>query len=1320
MAETETEIINISSVVVDTPPLVTTTSPLNSDPLAQTRGDIILTKDGKLINKVVEYFEFNSDIVAGYNSMLKDIKYLISGNPIKVNENEYVIFPSEKIEFVTGNKHSTYYQQREESYMVEIKVVAQHVKVQPTPSGELQVTQIIKYSGEESTTISIGKIPIMQGSELDFAVINRLNDIEKKLYGECPDDPTGFFSSVQGNEYAFVNQDKLRLNQSFSYFDTDAFNNQMTCSNRFGVTKSQTLYKSKYGSFLIRLDFTGTKKTDVGVNIFVILKILLDELSRTDINLFNSLDIKNIITDVIEKHIVTFTKKEWVKDVVNELNNSVIYFNQLFIADDKGKPQDEFTYLESIRSVPRAYVERKREFFVKNVIGSLFFQYEPTEIYNKFLHTCMTIARVAEITSGKRSQSNRDDWSNKRVVTAGPKMYQLFTRCWYDIIDKVDKDMIEKKGKKNPIEMIASKVRDTKIENIFERSFISNWGTSKKYSTERMTDILKRESKLAPYAQISRISRSGSKEGKNIDPLKVEMSQYGYIDPVDTPDGIDGCGRIRNRSITCWITVYRQESEAMIMNQIKGYIREKNDVRGFDDLVIINGKIKGFCKGFELRDIAVGFRRSGNFYFDTTILYIEGEKSLYIHTDAGRLLRPLLIINQETGGLVISEKNAWELPFDQLITNGSIEYVDAYEQQYLRIAKSVSSIEMDAAVLDTRIAQLNRMIEFRVIERPPDNSEQLIRENQEKLRNLEMVKDLLLKRAQTLVSDYEGNVRGIRFSELNEEEKQTPTVELNINLEYNLTRIKKENEKTVAKIKSTVETIAALEKKMITPLGETSDIDSQIVEVEKEIRALKSRMRYTHCEIHPSAIFGISASLIPMANRNQSVRAGFQCGMSRQSLGIFHANAEYRFDTSAKALAVTSRPLFESQFSTILGLNKYAGGENIILAIMPLMGFNQEDSILFNRQSIENGMFHMWAYKAVSTTIDTKTAGVKEEITKDVADLFKSPIIYRHLDDNGIARPESRLKIGDCIIGKVKHIQQPGGTVRHEDASVYANNDHEDMIVDRIINTSSNTAKRIVKIKLRQYRIPIHSDKFGSRIAQKSTVGLILNEADMPFSHGVHIDAIINPHAFPSRMTLIHLIEMLVSKAAVLTGTRVNATSFEKLDIPMFQKILTDYGYDMHGREKLRMGTTGEEIEGLVYVGPIQYQALKHHVKDKIQARQRGPIDPKSRQPQGRRTGGQAGKIGEMERDNFISHGAAGLLQETHCISSAKHSCVVCTNCGQMGTTVYTGNKFECSLCRADTRAAICEIPYARYNMNELLNVTVVSQKYEFELKEKI
>jgi DNA-directed RNA polymerase II subunit RPB2 len=263
----------------------------------------------------------------------------------------------------------------------------------------------------------------------------------------------------------------------------------------------------------------------------------------------------------------------------------------------------------------------------------------------------------------------------------------------------------------------------------------------------------------------------------------------------------------------------------------------------------------------------------------------------------------------------------------------------------------------------------------------------------------------------------------------------------------------------------------------------------------------------------------------------------------------------------------------------------------------------------------------------------------------------------------------------------------------------------------------------IVKVKLRQYRIPVMGDKLASRIAQKSTVGLVVPEEDMPFGwfgdKQVHIDAIINPHAFPSRMTLEFIFEIILGKQALMTGTRVNATSFERLGVEFFQQILADYGYDYNGESTLYAGITGEQLKSKIFTGPIFYQSLKHHVKDKIQVRQRGAYDPKNKQPMGGRKKGQAGKIGEMERDNFVSHGAAGLLQETHCISSTGFSCVVCVNCGMMGTTRYIRSRFECSLCGDKTKAGVCDIPYARYSMNEYLSVISTNQVYSFRLIEK-
>jgi len=195
----------------------------------------------------------------------------------------------------------------------------------------------------------------------------------------------------------------------------------------------------------------------------------------------------------------------------------------------------------------------------------------------------------------------------------------------------------------------------------------------------------------------------------------------------------------------------------------------------------------------------------------------------------------------------------------------------------------------------------------------------------------------------------------------------------------------------------------------------------------------------------------------------------------------------------------------------------------------------------------------------------------------------------------------------------------------------------------------------------------------------------------MPFSEsGIVPDLIMNPHGFPSRMTVGKMIELLAGKAAVMDGKLKYGTAFGGDRVDAVSEILLSAGYSYNGKDMLTSGITGETIEAYIYMGPVFYQKLKHMVLDKMHARARGPRAVLTRQPtEGRaRDGGL--RLGEMERDCLIGYGASSLLLERLLLSSDSFPVQLCSVCGQLG---YDG---WCQYCkeRDASRMQQVRIPY--------------------------
>jgi DNA-directed RNA polymerase II subunit RPB2 len=345
----------------------------------------------------------------------------------------------------------------------------------------------------------------------------------------------------------------------------------------------------------------------------------------------------------------------------------------------------------------------------------------------------------------------------------------------------------------------------------------------------------------------------------------------------------------------------------------------------------------------------------------------------------------------------------------------------------------------------------------------------------------------------------------------------------------------------------------------------------------------------------------------------------------------------------ANILFYPQKPLAASLGMEYLKFNELPAGQNAIVAIMTYSGYNQEDSVIMNQTSIDRGLFRSLYYR---TYIDKERrigGKVLESIEKPYAEstlrLKKGASDrYAKLDEDGLIMPATNVNGDDILIGKTAPIEEDSAelgqrTETHTKRDISTPlKSTESGVVDRVIVTQDEEGQKFVKVRTRKTRIPQIGDKFASRHGQKGTIGITYRQEDMPFTaEGIVPDIIINPHAIPSRMTIGHLVEALLSKLGALEGTFGDATPFTDLTVEQVSKHLRAAGYHSRGLEVLYHGHTGRKLQAQVYFAPTYYQRLKHMVDDKIHSRARGPVQILTRQPvEGRsRDGGL--RFGEME-----------------------------------------------------------------------------------------
>ena len=472
--------------------------------------------------------------------------------------------------------------------------------------------------------------------------------------------------------------------------------------------------------------------------------------------------------------------------------------------------------------------------------------------------------------------------------------------------------------------------------------------------------------------------------------------------------------------------------------------------------------------------------------------------------------------------------------------------------------------------------------------------------------------------------------------------------------------------------------------------------------------------KYTHCEIHPSTIFGVLASCIPFPEHNQSPRNTYQCAQAKQAMGVYVTNFDNRMDKTAYVLNTPARPLVDTRIMDMIKINNIPSGFNVVVAIMTHTGYNQEDSLLINKGSIDRGLFQATIYHTEKDEDKQKINGDEEirckpDPTKTKGMKFAN---YNKVNNRGVIPENTLVENRDVIIAKITPIKENRNDhtklIKYEDQSRIHRTDEETYIDKNYIDRNGD-GYNFAKVRLRTVRKPVIGDKFSSRSGQKGTIGNIIPEEDMPFTaSGIRPDIILNPHAIPSRMTIAHLKETLMTKVLVQLGLFGDGTSFGELDVKTVCDELIKLGYEGHGNELLHNGLTGEQHECSIFMGPIFYQRLKHMVNDKQHSRSIGPMVNLTRQPAEGRSRDGGLRFGEMERDAMISHGASRFTRGRMYDASDKYHVYSCNKCGMIATYNDEMHIHICRTCENRVDFSYVEIPYAcKLLFQELMTMNI-------------
>lgn len=1049
-------------------------------------------------------------------------------------------------------------------------------------------------------SLTIARLPVMIGS--DYCWLSEKED-EKALaeVHECPYDPQGYFV-IKGVEKVVLMQEQLCRNKILVDMDHKTNLLQASCASATLETKSKIAVVLK--NHKVYLKSSSFKEL---IPISIIFKAMGVESDKTLISYLDPfLNEKEAEKNFPRlESVLSLTMESLVKysiltqeDALIFLSSRIKYLFKIETEKSSGQKVQEVKDILSKIVLPHIYVYQQNYIHKINFVSLM---------VRKLLRGFLGLDRKEEGQTDVRN--DRDYLGNKRVECAGDMLgllfEDLFKRYNGELKKEIDKFFL-RSGKRTKIEenmdsfirMICSS--DTITNGMVHAISSGNW-TIKRFKVDRkgVTQLLSRINFIGALGMLTRLESHIEKSRKVSGPRSLQCSHFGYICPVDTPDG-ENCGLVKNLALLAKVTtasedlvllkkLYNLGMKELGLFQITEM--NKNDRMW---IVLINGKVGGgienasrFIEGFK------DLRRRG--VIDPFVSVFEDpiDRVIDIWSDAGRLVRPLINLKE------------FARNFDKV----KKLFEDYFA--YLKHQKTSKSPEADQQT-DQPSKQTGR--KGKKSQPEPIKFER--KEKSESPFKQGHFKEGLLSM---------GVIEYLDVNELN-----------NCNISFSLSQT---NEMT------------------------------------------------THVEISVDTLMGVVAGTIPFPHHNQSPRNTYQCAMGKQALGLAGLNQYQRIDTVMYQLVYSQRPLVESRTSKISKYDKLPAGQNATIAVMSYSGFDIEDAVIINKASIERGLGRAILSKKVVVDFEKGILNEGEVIVP--TDKNPDGIV-----DVGQKLTKETIIVNKHIISKLTETSfDPKNTTDNKEA----NNVSKDGKVllpqpvrykgnapgtaQKIILTSSGEKYLLAKVLVSQIRVPEVGDKFSSRHGQKGVMSIKVAQSDLPFSEtGWTPDIIMNPHGFPSRMTVGKLLELLSGKAACFNGKIVDGSAFQdkmpcekhlgtglpcecKSVVKEMGNIIRNHGFEFMGTEVLISGTTGEYIKGFIFSGPVYYQRLKHLVADKIHARSTGKKTFLTRQPlEGRAKEGGL-RLGEMERDCLVAYGATEILLERFLYASDAYYCPVCQNC---------------------------------------------------------
>ncbi len=1259
---------------------------------------------------VRSFFHFHGsyipDLIESYNAFIRNysIKDIISVDGTNVRAVFGRVRFTRPTVIVDGKVMPLYPQSARSvhSYMTHIFADLQKYTVDSTDNTFTAV-------GEPVRNVQIGSIPVMVRSILCRTY--GLTRDELIAVGEDPADPGGYYV-VRGNERVIPISDALRENRLLLLDKHGEEGKECLLTTRANAMKHSIVTRLLEFGGMIRVFYTYYPSAAAAS--------LRSTLSKKDImgRMMNALQIFRVFgvqddaQTIVKKYILRFVRPQWQSVVEGRLASTV--YNLMSQGDYLGFVISKYEDVRDSRQiVPGDGLEDMRKRFVKNLRDCFLSHMASDPDEARLLFYGLMIARFVEYLTGLRHSDDLNDYGKKRLVSSAERIERLLLKTTRKLKQTVQTDVNRAADSvKTDIVYIARRINGKVITDTFESAFSTNvWGTAKDpRPEENVTEPLNRASHAAVLSHLTKITAATSSNNRDLEIRSVQPSQFNYVCPSDTPERLR-VGLVKHRAVGCITSMER--SEVFLEVLTRPYLAKSLHDTGC--VLLLNGRYMGVVDGRALYNILLAKRREGTLDYDTMIVLDEADGLLYLHNEHSRPIAPLLIVNPETENLVIEEKNLWGRPFGELLTQGAVEYIDAFEQGSIKLATDYGMLGLAKTVMRDFLAEHARLLELKEqIEKgiSPDlsalvsSAENDVTELREALVGLQARVEDLGAQKKAHIEDWIEPEEAVRLQRRTEEVRR-------LRLEENEAVIK------LGKAKSEMQR----KERLILTLRSSHTltvVNDEIKNMEGRIAKETTRRRYTHCMLSPDTLFSFAASIIPAAGMQLATRVSYHCSKGIHSLGIYSGMYPIRMDMASKVQTWPSRPIFSSHMVDILGMGDLPQGETALIAVMPWGGHNQEDAIIMSEGAAKRGLFSHTLFHLVTSTL-LKGDNYIEAFSAPPSREGHQAYVFAGVGDDGLPKIGYHLKEGQAYACKVRKIHgDPKPQISMEKVGFT-----QEGMVERIILGVNHDGHTFARIKIRQTSNAIVGSKLVMRVAMKATISRILPDDEMPYYYAkdgtkIRPDLILNPHSVPSRMSIGLLAEIILSKVAAMTAKDIDATSFRKLDLNGAYAYLKAHGMDPYGRETFYNPVTHKPIETMVLAG-FAYTALLPAIPGlKMQARNRGARRLLTRQPSRGADASQSTgmRIGTQERDALISHGASEILRERLCTASDEHTDIYCETCGRVAQSNINTGEVACPHCLDKARFGRVTIPYAFKTLEQLLEGAGLSIRFGFETPE--